>query len=104
MVNLDFFLETQPQAWVEVLDLSLTKVDLKKIQLVKNSYGQVFELQPIVRFYYDFAFFGSPATYNCCYKIKPCQPADYPLIPTYRHLLCKNGKNFSRRRTIFELC
>ena len=78
MVNLEFFLETQPQAWAEVLDLSLTEVDQQKIQMVKNSYGQTFELQPIVRFYYDFAFFGSPATYNCCYKRKPCQPTDYP--------------------------
>ena len=104
MVNLDFFLESAPQAWAEELDLSLTIADLKKIQLVKNSYGRVFELQPIVRFYYDFAFFGSPATCNCCSEIKPCQPADYPPLLTYGHLLCKNGRNLSRRRAVFELC
>ena len=71
MGNLDFFLENRTYVWAEVLDLSLTKVDLKKIQLVKNSYGQTFELQPMLDFITFFAFFGSPATYNCCYKIKP---------------------------------
>ena len=104
MVNLDFFLGNRTYVWAEVLDLSLTKVDLKKIQLVKNSYGQTFELQPLLDFITILRFFGSPATYNSCYKRKPCQPADYPLILTYGYLLCKNGRNFSRRRTIFELC
>ena len=56
MVNLDFFLETQPQAWVEVLDLSLTKVDLKKskrwkIVMVRfSSYSLLLDFITILRF------------------------------------------------------
>ena len=56
MVNLDFFLETQPQAWVEVLDLSLTNVDLKKsswwkIVMVRfSSYSLLLDFITILRF------------------------------------------------------
>ena len=56
MVNLDFFLETQPQAWAEVLDFSLTEVDLKKsfwwkIVMVRfSSYSLLLDFITILRF------------------------------------------------------
>ena len=56
MVSFDFFLETQPQVWAEVLDLSLTEVDLKKsrgrkIVMVRfSSYSLLLDFITILRF------------------------------------------------------
>ena len=56
MVNLDFFLESAPQAWAEELDLSLTIADLKKpsgrkiVMVGFSRYSYLLDFITILRF------------------------------------------------------